>query len=113
MSNKFSGIEQGFKKSANGTNNISQDLYLENWELLPFPNTLKLIPMRNNMVQGLLPSLESLDRRMSEQYYRITDMPIDELRLLYVAITRAKKTLYAANLSEFFILLEKLRTNLD
>lgn len=113
MSNKFSGIEQGFKKSANGMNNISQDLYLENWELLPFPNTLKLIPMRNNMVQGLLPSLENLDRRMSEQYYRITDMPIDELRLLYVAITRAKKTLYAANLSEFFILLEKLRTNLD
>lgn len=113
MTNKFNGIEQGFKKSVNSLSNISQDLYLENWELIPFPNTLKLIPMVNNMVQGLLPSLSTLDRRMSEQYYRITEMPVEELRLLYVAITRAKKTLYAANLSEFFILLEKLRTNLD
>ncbi len=109
MPNKFNGIDQGFKKSSN----ISQDLYLENWDLLPFPTSLKLIPMKNNMVQGLIPTLDSLDKRMSEQYYRITDMPLDELRLLYVAITRAKKTLYAGNLSELFVLLEKLRTNLD
>lgn len=113
MSNKFNGVEQRFRKVDIGVNNVSPDLYLENWDLLPFPNTLKLIPMRNNMLQGLIPSLKKLDKRMSEQYYRITDMPLDELRLLYVAITRAKKTLYAANLSEFFILLEKLRNNLD
>lgn len=110
MPNKFNGIDQGIKKS---TSNISQELYLENWDLLPFPNSLKLIPMNKNMVQGLIPSLEALDQRMADQYYRITDMPLDELRLLYVAITRAKKTLYAGNLSELFILFEKLRTNLD
>ena len=111
MNNKFNGIDQGFKMTSNG--GISSDLYLENWDLQPFPNTLKLIPMGSNMIQGLLPSLDCLDSRMAEQYYRITDMPLEELRLLYVAITRAKKTLYAANLNEFFILLEKLRNNLD
>lgn len=112
MLNKFNGIEQGHKKSSNG-GDISQDLYLENWDLIDFPSTLKLIPMRDEMIQGILPSLDGLDQRMFEQYYRITDMQIEELRILYVAITRAKKTLYASNLNEFFILLEKLRINLD
>ncbi|EOZ8645328.1 UvrD-helicase domain-containing protein [Acinetobacter baumannii] len=109
MPNKFSGVEQRFKK------NITDELYLENWELIPFPNTLKLIPNKDNFIEGLLPSLDTatLDHRMYDQVYRVTDMPVEELRLLYVAITRAKKTLYAANLAEFFILLEKLRKNLD
>lgn len=109
MPNKFSGVEQRFKKD------ITDELYLENWELIPFPNTLKLIPNSTSFIEGIIPSIESgvLDQRMHDQTYRISDMPVEELRLLYVAITRAKKTLYASNLSEFFILMEKLRNNLD
>lgn len=80
---------------------------------MDFPSSMKLRPvLGTEMVESRLPILTVLDKRMSDQRSRITEMPEEELRLIYTAITRAK-SLYAANFSDFFILLEKLRNDLD
>ena len=119
MTDKFAGV--GHQPLANTIELLDekkvdepQPIYLENWDVMDFPSSMKLRPViGTEMVESRLPILEALDKRMSDQRSRITEMPEEELRLIYVAITRAKKNLYAANFSDFFILLEKLRNDLD
>ena len=119
MTDKFAGVGHQPKTTTIELLNEKkveepQPIYLENWDVMDFPSSMKLRPvLGTEMVESRLPILTVLDERMSDQRSRITEMPEEELRLIYVAITRAKKNLYAANFSDFFILLEKLRNDLD
>lgn len=108
MTDKFEGTGRA-KDEDDG------EVYLENWNALPFPNEMKLYPFGSHQefVESRLIPLRILNSKMAFQRYRITEMDDEELRLLYVAVTRAKRNLYAASLSDLFILLEKLRINLD
>lgn len=102
-----------------GTGKTEEDedgeVYLENWNALPFPSSMKVFPLgqHQEFLESRLTGLNTLNNQMAIQKYRATEMNDEELRLLYVAVTRAKKNLFAANLSDLFIVLEKLRTNLD
>lgn len=108
MTDKFDGTGKSKEDD-------ESEVYLENWNALPFPSGLKLYPFgyRQEFLESRLGSLSVLNNKMAFQKYRVTEMNDEEIRLLYVAVTRAKQNLYAASLSDLFILLEKLRTNLD
>lgn len=108
MTDKFEGTGKS-KEDKDG------EVYLENWNALPFPQDMKLYPhgSQQQFLESRLTQVSTLNNKMAEQKFRITEMIDEELRLLYVAVTRAKSILFAANLSDLFILLEKLRINLD
>lgn len=106
MSDKFAGLQSPLQRA-------KEEVYIENWDLIEFPDAITLYPSDDDCFESRLPIFKTLNANMYHQRYRITDMPDEEVRLLYVAITRAKETLYAQNLTDLFVLLGKLSENLD
>lgn len=108
MTDKFEG-------TGKVKNSDDSEVYLENWNAIAFPSSLKLYPLglNNEMLESRLDKLPVLNKKIADQKYRITEMSEEELRLIYVALTRAKKNLYGAAFGDLLILIEKLRHNLD
>lgn len=88
-----------------------EDLYLENWDVIPFTQDLAFVPC-GNQIHGIL-MVDDTVPEMSEQLDRITFMPLDSLKSLYIFLTRTRTDIYLKKSSEIFILLDKLRKNLD
>lgn len=104
MTYKFFGINQTKVEK-------SDEIYLENWDLIAFPETLKLIPIKNSIQSYLLNS--DICPKMAEQRYRIGDITVNTLKKIYIALASAKSEFFVGNAVELFIILEKLKNNLD
>lgn len=113
MSDKFSGVDQKLLKKAVGQT-ASNDLYLEDWDQVEFPKELKLIPTeQEDDIFALIPSDKKHDPRLSDQLYRISDLKKSDLKKFIPSLLCAEKNIYANSFAEFFILMLKLKTNLD
>ncbi|WP_436658763.1 3'-5' exonuclease [Acinetobacter sp. P1(2025)] len=112
MTDKFAGINNRAESLASWKSE-NPNVYIENWEIVDFPESLTLYPRENEVIEGQLEKYLTLNPKMAEQRFRIMDILDEELRLIYVAVTRAKKALYAKNLTDFFVLIKKLEENLD
>ncbi|NNH79193.1 hypothetical protein HLH17_16370 [Acinetobacter sp. ANC 5380] len=104
MTDRFMGLNhQNHKKI--------EDIYLENWDLVPYTKDLALIPYGEE-IHGILDS-KNIVPELPDQLYRITDMTLNDMKSIYVAITSAQKNLDLTNAMEVFVLLDKLSKNLD
>jgi superfamily I DNA/RNA helicase len=105
MTDKFDGLTKNKERK-------SKELYLENWNAIDFPKQVKYFPI-GSMIESRVERKARMNPKIEEQRYRITEMREEEIRVLYVALTRAKTKVYSSDLGELFILVNKLENNLD
>lgn len=111
MTDKFMGIEN--KGGVRRFKERQPKIYLENWDLVDFPSSTFLAPASGNRIESQIDDSIHLDSSLYKQRYRLTDMMDYDLRLVYIAMTRAKKELYIQSLAELIILIGKLANDCD